>query len=302
MQNVLCRKPLRKYRTPVEKFGLRGPSASASISVVRHHQRLSLSASASTSVCQHQGPSASVSISVCHHQRPSTSASVSAHQHQHPSASVSISVSVNKQFRKVVPLSERLSSVCLSVCLFVTLRKSTTFRKVYWSVPFVTLRKSTTFRKVYWSVPFVCLSVCLSVCLLLCESPKGVFAKYIGQYRLSVCLSVCYFAKARRAFSQSILVSTVCVSVCLSVCLLLCESPKGVFAKYIGQYRLSVCLFVCLSVTHPTGHSFAPIKIIFLPSIRHTQLTLHFLFFLNRPKVKVKVTKNHENNYLSHNF
>ena len=60
---------------------------------------------------------------------------------------------------------------------------------------------------------------------LLCESPKGVFAKYIGQYRLSVC----YFAKARRAFSQSILVSTVCLSVCLFVC-------------------LSVCLFVCLSV------------------------------------------------------
>ena len=48
--------------------------------------------------------------------------------------------------------------------LFITLRKSTTFRKVYWSVPFVTLRKSTTFRKVYWSVPFVCLFVCLSVC------------------------------------------------------------------------------------------------------------------------------------------
>ena len=64
---------------------------------------------------------------------------------------------------------------------FVTLRKSTTFRKVYWSVPFVTLRKARSafsqsilvstvcyfakspkgiFRKVYWSVPFVCLSVC----------------------------------------------------------------------------------------------------------------------------------------------
>ena len=29
----------------------------------------------------------------------------------------------------------------------------------------ITLRKSSTFRKVYWSVPFVCLHVCLSVCL-----------------------------------------------------------------------------------------------------------------------------------------
>ena len=64
----------------------------------------------------------------------------------------------------------------------------------------------------------------------------------------------CYFAKARRAFSQSILVSTVCY-----------------FAKVfdfsqsilVSTVCLSACLSVCLSVTPPTGHSLAPIKIIF---------------------------------------
>ena len=33
----------------------------------------------------------------------------------------------------------------------------------------------------------------------------------------------------------------------IAITLLLCESQR-LFAKYIGQYRLSVCLFVCLSV------------------------------------------------------
>ena len=84
----------------------------------------------------------------------------------------------------------------------------------------ITLRKSSTFRKVYWSVPFVCLHVCLSVCL-----------------------------------------------------------------SHLLQ----------ATVWHRS-------RLFFLSWIRHTQLTLHFLFVNNSPKVKVKVTKNHKNNYLSHNF
>ena len=32
-------------------------------------------------------------------------------------------------------------------------------------LPLITLRKSSTFRKVYWSPRFVRMSVCLSVCL-----------------------------------------------------------------------------------------------------------------------------------------
>ena len=68
---------------------------------------------------------------------------------------------------------------------------------------------------------------------------------------LSVCLSVCYFAKVFD-FSQSILVSTVCLFACLSV---------------------------CLSVTPPTGHSLAPIKIIFfiVDSAYPANVTFFFL-------------------------
>ena len=96
----------------------------------------------------------------------------------------------------------------------------------------------------------------MSVCLLLCESPKGVFAKYIGQYRLLLCesqrlfakyigqyrLCVCYFAKARRAFSQSILVSTVCYF----------AKARRAFSQSIlvSTVCVSVCLFVCLFVCH----------------------------------------------------
>ena len=69
---------------------------------------------------------------------------------------------------------------CLALLCQIILLISVTAR-----LRFITLRKSTTFRKVYWSVPFVCLSVCL----LLCEKPEG-------------------------PFSQSILVSTVCLFVC----------------------------------------------------------------------------------------
>ena len=56
--------------------------------------------------------------------------------------------------------------VCIIMLLNCTLLMYSTFYTCpNWTEILITLRKSTTFRKVYWSVPFVCLCVCLSVCL-----------------------------------------------------------------------------------------------------------------------------------------
>ena len=66
------------------------------------------------------------------------------------------------------------------------------------------------FRKVCWSVPFVTL--------------RKIFAKYVGQFRLLLCEN----------FSQSMLVSSVCLFVSLFVTL------RKIFAKYVDQFRLLV--------------------------------------------------------------
>ena len=129
----------------------------------------------------------------------------------------------------------------MSVCLFVTLRKA---RRAFFAKYIGQYR------------------------LLLCESLR-LFAKYIGQYRLSVCPSVCYFAKVND-FSQSILVSTVCLSVCKSVCLSVCH------ASYRPQFCTDQDYFFTVDSAYPANFT--------------------FFFCKYRPKVKVKVTKNHENN------
>ena len=61
---------------------------------------------------------------------------------------------------------------------------------------------------------------------------------------------VCYFAKARRAFSQSILVSTVCVSVCLFVCLFVCH------ASYRPQFCTDQDYFFTVDLAYPGNFTF----------------------------------------------
>ena len=77
-----------------------------------------------------------------------------------------------------------VTTVCLSVCLFVCLLlcKIVDFCKVYWSPRsvclFVTLQNRRFLQSIL--VTAVCLSVCLCVCLSVC---------------LCVCLSVCLFVR-----------------------------------------------------------------------------------------------------------
>ena len=127
----------------------------------------------------------------------------------------------------------------------------------------------------------------LSALMSVKASVSSTFAKYplcewfhyfanFEKISQSILVStVCYFAKARRAFSQSILVSTVCYfakvndfsqSILVSTVCYFAKARRA-FSQSIlvSTVCVSVCLFVCLSVTPPTGHSFAPIKIIFLP-------------------------------------
>ena len=123
--------------------------------------------------------------------------------------------------------------------------------------------RQRSWANVMYSSPFVCLSVCY-------------FAKARRAFSQSILVStVCYFAKVND-FSQSILVSTVCLSVCKSVCLSVCH------ASYRPQFCTDQDYFFTVDSAYPANFT--------------------FFFCKYRPKVKVKVTKNHENNYLSHNF
>ena len=73
--------------------------------------------------------------------------------------------------------------------------------------------------------------------------------------------------------------------------LLLCESLR-LFAKYIGQYRLSVCMSVCLFVCHTSYRpQFGTDQDYFLSSIRHTQLTLHFFLVNNSQRSRSRSPK-----------
>ena len=118
----------------------------------------------------------------------------------------------------------------------------------------------------------------------------------------TVCVSVCYFAKARRAFSQSILVSTVCYF-----------AKVNDFSQSILVSTVCLCRkvywsvpFVCLSVLSVCHTSYRPQfctdQDYFFTVDSAYPANFTFFFCKYRPKVKVKVTKNHENNYLSHNF
>ena len=145
---------------------------------------------------------------------------------------------------------------CLSLSLSVTYCESPTVSvNVSESISVKQFRKVPTL----WVVSLLCESpkgvfakyigqYRLCVCLLLCESPKGVFAKYIGQYRLSVCPVCLFFVND---FSQSILVSTVCVCLSVSVC----------HASYRPQFCTDQDYFFTVDSAYPANFTFFLLKI-----------------------------------------
>ena len=89
--------------------------------------------------------------------------------------------------------------------------------------------------------------VCLSVCFFVCYLAKFHFAKYVDRsglfVHLFVLLCVCYLAKCH--FAKYVDRSGLFVRPL--ICLLLAKK-SSIFAKYVGQLRLSFCLSVCLCV------------------------------------------------------